>query len=208
MRVSYKPNKQGTGFLLIVGLGNPGSTYRDTRHNFGFRVVASLAAKHDIALDKRKFNVDYGNGSIRGQRLFLAMPQAYMNRSGPGTRRLADYFRISSNQMLVVHDDIDLEFGRLKIKEKGGSGGHNGLRSLMDAFGCGDFARLRLGIGRSGLTGSVTNHVLGKFSPREGRYLEIIVDKAVAAIETIISKGIDESMNRFNVRNMSISNQY
>ena len=198
-------DRQASGYLLVVGLGNPGPAYRRTRHNLGFMVVESLAEQHQIAMDKRKFNVRYGSGPVEGRRMRLAMPQEYMNRSGPGTRRLADYFRILSNQMLVVHDDIDLEFGRLKIKKKGGSGGHNGLRSLMNAFGGGDFGRLRLGVGRSAITGSVTDHVLGKFSTRERRYLPDVVNHAVAAIESIISKGIEESMNRFNVRNMSIS---
>lgn len=134
---------------LVAGLGNPGAEYAGTRHNAGFMALDLLAAAHGIDVQRRKFDVVFGRGRIRGVEVVLAKPQAYMNRSGPPLRQLADFFRIQSEAMVVVHDDIDLAFQRLKIKEKGGDGGHKGIRSIIDAFGGGQFARVRLGVGRS-----------------------------------------------------------
>lgn len=190
---------------LIVGLGNPGSEYRETRHNAGFMVLDELGRSFSIDADKKKFNTMYGRGSIEGTDAFLAKPLAYMNNSGPPVRRLADYFRISGGDMLVIHDDIDLAFGRLKIKEKGGDGGHKGVKSLMGAFGGGNFPRLRFGVGRSAERHSVTDHVLGKYSMEELKYLDLIVTRARDAVVTILTKGIVEAMNRFNDRRFTIA---
>jgi PTH1 family peptidyl-tRNA hydrolase len=127
-----------------------------------------------------------------------------MNRSGPPVFKAAGYFKILCEEMLVVHDDIDLAFGRIKIKEKGGHGGHNGLRSLMDAFGGGEFARVRIGIGRSE-DFTVTDHVLGKFDPAEVEVLDQIIGRGADAIVTVLEKGIQEAMNAFNNRNVITS---
>lgn len=189
---------------LLVGLGNPGKDYRHTRHNAGFLAVDRIAETFAIAMDRRRFDVIMGRGLVAGRDLILAKPQSYMNRSGPPVLRLAAYFKILCEEMLVVHDDIDLAFGRIKIKEKGGHGGHNGLRSLMDAFGGGDFARVRIGIGRSDAF-TVTDHVLGRFGPAEVKALDQIVGKAGDAIVTILDKGIQEAMNRFNNRRVITS---
>ena len=184
---------------LVVGLGNPGEAYHQTRHNAGFLVLDKVAETFSVAMDKRKFDVSMGRGRIGNQEVILAKPQAYMNRSGPPVLKLANYFRISREEMLIVHDDIDLSFGRLKIKDNGGHGGHNGLRSLMDAFDGGDFARLRVGIGRSGAF-TVTDHVLGRFNTAENMVLGQIIHKACDAVVTIIDKGTREGMNTFNQR--------
>ena len=188
---------------LIVGLGNPGEAYRVTRHNAGFMVVEKLAAAYGIAIDRHKFKSVYGRGRVEEIDALLVKPLAYMNASGPPVRRLADYHRISARDMLVIHDDIDLGFGRIKIKKKGGHGGHNGLRSLMDAFGSGDFARVRLGIGRSEQPRSVTDHVLGKYSESEKGLLDRIITSARDAVVTILTRGITEAMNRFNDKRFS-----
>jgi len=184
---------------LVVGLGNPGNTYHETRHNAGFLVLDKVAETLSIAMDRRKFDVVMGRGLIGNHEVILSKPQAYMNRSGPPVLKLANYFRILCEEMLIVHDDIDLAFGRIKIKEKGGHGGHNGLRSLIDAFGGGDFARLRVGIGRSEAF-TVTDHVLGRFNTAENMVLGQIIHKACDAVVTIIDKGIREGMNTFNQR--------
>jgi len=184
---------------LIVGLGNPGDAYRETRHNAGFLVVDKVAETFSIALDRRKFDVVMGRGLIGNQEVILAKPQAYMNRSGPPVLQLANYFKILCEEMLIVHDDIDLSFGRIKIKEKGGHGGHNGLRSLIDAFGGGNFARLRVGIGRSEAF-TVTDHVLGRFSAAEDTVLDQIISMARDAVVIIFDKGTQEGMNTFNNR--------
>jgi len=183
---------------FVVGLGNPGADYRSSRHNAGFMVADKIARDFDIAFDKRKFNCVFGRGPIEGIEIVLAKPMAFMNRSGPPIQNLANYYRIQCEDMLVIHDDIDLAFGRLKIKEKGGHGGHNGIRSIMDAFGGGDFLRLRVGVGRSEGGGSVTDHVLGKFSRDQAEALNRIISKARDAVVTVLCKGPKVGMNLFN----------
>jgi PTH1 family peptidyl-tRNA hydrolase len=184
---------------LVAGLGNPGTEYAATRHNAGFMVIDILAAAYKIAIDRNKFNVLYGRGRIRGVEVLLVKPQAYMNRSGPPIRQLADYFKIQREAMAIIHDDIDLAFERLKIKEKGGDGGHKGIKSLIEAFGGGQFVRLRVGVGRSGPGGDVVGHVLGRFGPEELSSLDMILRRASEAIGTILCKGIKEGMNRYNL---------
>ena len=183
---------------LIVGLGNPGRDYATSRHNTGFMIIEEIANAFAISLDKRKFDILFGRGSIEKHDVMLAKPMAFMNNSGPPVKQLAGYFRISSEDLLVIHDDIDLAFGRLKIKEKGGHGGHKGVKSLMDAFGKGDFARLRIGIGRSEEPVSVTDHVLGNFSLEETKMLKGILARACEAVVTILTRGVKDGMNRFN----------
>jgi peptidyl-tRNA hydrolase, PTH1 family len=191
---------------LVVGLGNPGDTYRETRHNAGFMVVDAVADLFSVPLKKsRPFaNLVYGRGSIDGMESILVKPTAYMNRSGPPVKRLADYFKILLEDVLVIHDDIDLAFGRLKIKKKGGDGGHKGVRSLMDAFGRGEFTRLRIGIGRSETEIDVSDYVLGRFNAEERKVLDQIVKKAGEAVVTILCKGVKEGMNIFNDKSIII----
>jgi len=193
----------GDRLRLVAGLGNPGTEYQNTRHNVGFMAAEKIAAAYAIDFDTTKFGALWGTGVIEGIRVVLVKPQMYMNRSGLPIFKTAEHFKISSRDVLVIHDDIDLAFERIKIKQKGGTGGHKGIRSLIDAFGGGEFTRLRIGIGRdSGQSGdaSVTDHVLGSFSEDEIRYLNPILKKALEAVVTILSKGIPEGMNRFNKR--------
>jgi len=183
---------------LVVGLGNPGNTYKRTRHNVGFMVVEQIAEDFSIALVKQKFDTVFGRGSVDGVSVVLAKPMAFMNRSGPQVQKITRYYRILSEDMLVVHDDIDLAFGRIKIKEKGGDGGHKGVRSIIDAFGGGNFVRLRIGVGRPEAAISAADHVLGKFSLKEKKVLHRIITEARDAVVTILCKGAKEGMNRFN----------
>lgn len=183
---------------LVAGLGNPGAEYAATRHNVGFQVIDTLAAAYKIAVERSKFNVTYGRGRIQGVEVLLAKPQAYMNRSGPPLRQLAEYFRIQREAVIIIHDDIDLAFERLQIKEKGGDGGHKGIKSLIEAFGGDQFVRLRVGVGRSEASGDVVGHVLGKFSPDEQSLLDQFLQRAAQAIATILCKGTKEGMNRYN----------
>ena len=185
-------------FQLIAGLGNPGDTYRQTRHNAGFMVIDELADRFRIPLRQKKFNTVFGRGKIGDVPVLLVKPQAYMNRSGPPVQQLAAYFRIQRKALVVVHDDIDLAFTRLKIKEKGGDGGHKGIRSLIQAFGGDDFIRIRLGVGRSEHGTEASEHVLGNFSPEEIEKLDAFLHRACDAIETILIEGTKEGMNRFN----------
>ncbi|MGD2269206.1 MAG: aminoacyl-tRNA hydrolase [Desulfobacterales bacterium] len=183
---------------LIAGLGNPGDAYQKTRHNTGFMVIEEVATTFAISLARQKFKTRYGAGSLKGIDVILAKPMSFMNHSGPPVKRLADYFRIKSEDILVIHDDIDLAFGKLKIKDKGGHAGHKGVKSLMEAFGKGDFVRLRIGVGRSTEGIRVSDYVLGKFSSEEKKILAEIIATARDAAVTIICEGVKEGMNRFN----------
>ena len=185
---------------LIVGLGNPGTQYEHTRHNAGFMVVDKLAEDFGIAVNKNRFDVRYGRGNIEGQAVMLARPMAFMNRSGWPVQKLAAYYKISTKDLIVIHDDIDLDFGRLKIKEKGGHGGHKGLKSIIDAVGEGEFVRLRMGVGHSGVKNSVSDHVLGPFNADEARLLDAVIVRARDAIVAILTEGIEVGMNRFNTK--------
>jgi PTH1 family peptidyl-tRNA hydrolase len=189
---------------LVVGLGNPGETYSKTRHNAGFMVVDKVSDTFSIALEKRKFDVRFGIGSVNGVKIVLAKPMAYMNRSGPQVQKIAGYFRILCEDILVVHDDIDLVYGRLKIKEKGGDGGHRGVRSIIDAFGGGDFTRFRIGVGRPDAEKGAADYVLGKFTLEERKVLNQIITTAKDAIVTTLCKGTKEGMNRFNDKRILI----
>lgn len=183
---------------LIAGLGNPGGQYTDTRHNAGFMVLDVLALRHNIDTRREKFNVQFGRGMIGRTDVILAKPMAYMNRSGPPLQQLARYFKIEHKGVVIVHDDIDLAFNRLKIKEKGGDGGHKGIRSIIEAFGGGDFSRVRIGVGRSVQGTDVVDHVLGAFSRNERGMLTDLFARACDAIESILHQGSTITMNRFN----------
>jgi len=185
---------------FVAGLGNPGDKYDGTRHNLGFAVIDALSSTYGIKLDKAKYDAIYGKGLVREREVLLVKPQSYMNRSGFPIQRLMAYFKISLNDLLVIHDDIDLTFGRIKIKVKGGHGGHNGVRSIIDACGQGEFTRLRMGIGRSEKGDSVTGHVLGRFRRDDASMLDQIVARSRDAVVTILCEGTKEGMNRFNER--------
>jgi PTH1 family peptidyl-tRNA hydrolase len=190
----------GSRLRLIAGLGTPGTKYAATRHNMGFKVVDRLAAEFGIDIAREKFNAEFGRGRVKGVDVVLAKPMAYMNLSGPSVRSLAEFFRISVQEVLVIHDDIDLEYGRLKIKEKGGHGGHNGIRSLITAFGANDFTRLRVGIGRSDAEAPVADYVLDRFTREEAAELPGIIERARDAVVTILCKGTKIGMNQFNMK--------
>ena len=189
---------QSVNRRLIVGLGNPGDDYRQTRHNAGFMTIDHLARQYAVSLTKRKFNAQFGMGRIEGLPVILAKPLSYMNRSGAPTRSLADYHNTGIRDLIVVHDDIDIEFGRIKIKEKGGTGGHKGIKSVMDAFGDDRFIRLRIGIGRPDASLDVSHFVLKRFSATEHSDWDRIVSGASEAVITLLREGAQESMNRFN----------
>ena len=189
---------QQTPDFLIAGLGNPGEDYRNTRHNAGFMVVDRLGEAYQIPLDQKRFTCRFGVGAVAGRKMVLAKPQAFMNRSGLPVLRLMSYYGISGCDLLIIHDDIDIAFGRIKIKEKGGHGGHNGVKSLMEALGNGDFSRLRIGVGRPGRGGDVIQHVLEPFNAGEQEQLDTIMDRAVQAVVTVLSHGAKFGMNRFN----------
>jgi PTH1 family peptidyl-tRNA hydrolase len=196
--MSVFSNSRDDNRILVVGLGNPGPTYHYTRHNIGFRVADRLAETIGAAWSQSPFTALWAQGVVGGRSVILAKPMAFMNLSGAPVRAIASHFAILTGEMLVIHDDIDLGFGTLKIKEKGGHGGHNGLRSIVDAFGGGAFGRLRIGIGRPEPGTGVTDHVLGPFSDAEARHLETLMVRAKDAAITVICQGTMAGMNRYN----------
>jgi len=183
---------------LIAGLGNPGRAYAATRHNIGFMVIDHLAAAYGIGVDRKKFATQFGRGAIEGHSVILAMPLAYMNRSGMPLSQLARYFKIPCRELIVIHDDMDIVFGRIKIKQKGGSGGHKGIRSLRDAFGDDRFTRVRVGVGRPAPHRDAADYVLSEFSPGERQVLDVVIAQAREAVVTILCEGTRVAMNRFN----------
>ncbi|RLC24086.1 MAG: aminoacyl-tRNA hydrolase [Deltaproteobacteria bacterium] len=184
--------------LLVVGLGNPGDAYVTTRHNAGFMVLDEVAESFSISIEKRKFDALFGRGLIEGSEVILAKPMAFMNLSGIPVQKILNYFKIPFEDMLVIHDDIDLAFGRLQIKKNGGHGGHKGLKSIIKTVGGSNFIRLRIGIGRSEENIGVANYVLGQFSTNEKKLLDRITKTARDAVVVTTCKGAKKAMNIFN----------
>jgi PTH1 family peptidyl-tRNA hydrolase len=181
---------------LIVGLGNPGPRYARTRHNIGFLVVEAVAERWGLRDWQKRGDARYALD--RSRRAILVEPQAFMNRSGPPTLGLATFYKVSPQRILVVVDDLDLPFGALRMRARGSSGGHNGLKSLIAVLGE-DFPRLRIGIGRSHEADAI-DRVLGAFSPDEEAQLPAIVDRAVEGIELWLREGVEAAMNRVNIK--------
>jgi PTH1 family peptidyl-tRNA hydrolase len=186
---------------LVVGLGNPGKEYAETRHNIGFMVLDRLAGQYNCSFKRKlKFAAEVGELGTGEGKVVLAKPQAFMNRSGLTVSAIAGWLKLSPPEMLVVVDDADLALGQLRLRLAGGSGGHNGLRSIIEALGGReDFPRLRIGIGRTGPTGvDITGHVLGRFAAAERADVTEAVKQASEAIECCWREGLTFAMNRFN----------
>ncbi|MCQ2557150.1 MAG: aminoacyl-tRNA hydrolase [Ligilactobacillus sp.] len=183
---------------LIVGLGNIGSKYENTRHNVGFMVVEQLAKENNIIFDKSKFDSIYGQGMINGEKVLLVKPTTYMNESGRAVGPMADYFGIENEDIAVIHDDMDLELGRLRLRQKGSAGGHNGIKSLIAHLKGQNFKRFKLGIGHPDKM-SVVNWVLSRFTPAESADLQAGIDKTCQALEEWLENDdFTKAMNDFN----------
>lgn len=185
---------------LIVGLGNPGLTYRYTRHNIGFRVIDRLSREFSIPVTKRGLMATWGNGQWEDREVVLAKPQTFMNLSGEAVVRLAASFEATVGQVIVIHDDLDLNLGEIRIREKGGDGGHRGVRSIIDGLGRDEFIRVRMGISRPDRKGDEQDFVLGMFDFQERKVLQEHIEAAKKAVKTIIVEGTSVAMNRFNRR--------
>lgn len=184
---------------IIAGLGNPGDQYRMTRHNMGFLVLDALAEDAGIAVQKKKFEALLGDGRIGNERVLLVKPQTFMNLSGQSIRQAADFYQKTPEEIIVVHDDLDLPFGTVRIKVGGGDGGHKGIRSLMDHLG-GAFTRVRLGIGKPSFKDDTEHYVLQTFPKADLETLAEVVRKACEAVREILDSGVRPAMNRFNTR--------
>lgn len=184
---------------IIVGLGNPGKEYENTRHNAGFRVIEKLAAKENISILEKRHKAIIGKGIISGQKCILAKPQTYMNLSGESVRELVNFYKADeSSELIVISDDISLDVGQLRIRKKGSAGGHNGLKNIIANLGHDTFIRVKMGVGEKPSGWDLVDYVLGRFSSKDRETMEEAAEKAADAICMIIGDGAEAAMNRFN----------
>ncbi|MFO0591764.1 MAG: aminoacyl-tRNA hydrolase [Polyangiaceae bacterium] len=188
--------------LLVVGLGNPGRQYSANRHNVGFMVVDELATACRADGFRSKFNGEYAKGALSGEDIVLLKPQTFMNESGRSLQAAIAFFKPAIDRVLVIHDELDLPFGTIRLKVGGGHAGHNGLRSIMACIGSGDFGRVRFGIGRppAGFRGEVADYVLSNFDGSERAELPDLLKKAGDTVLEVASRGLATAMNVHNVR--------
>ncbi|MCD6256837.1 aminoacyl-tRNA hydrolase [Candidatus Aerophobetes bacterium] len=183
---------------VVFGLGNPGREYRRTRHNIGFLVLDTFAERHNVKLDQYNFQSLTGKLKINGEEVFLVKPLTYMNLVGSAIGDIYRNLNIKIKDIIVINDDADLEFGRIKIVRKGGDAGHLGVRSIIQNLGSEDFPRIRIGIGRPSQQIELKEYVLQEFTPKEWEMIKPVILKAAEATETIILKGIEEAMINYN----------
>ena len=182
---------------MIVGLGNPGDEYADTRHNTGFKVIDLLAEELVIDVRKKKFGARFGTGELADEKLILLKPWQFMNLSGQAVATATGFYRLKVNNLLVVTDDMDLQTGKIRLRSKGSAGGHNGLADIIDKLGTDEFARCRIGIGRSEHE-EVVDYVLDKPSGADKPLLDGAIERARDAVLCWIEYGIETAMNKFN----------
>lgn len=195
-----RPEQMPPGALLVLGLGNPGPKYAGTRHNLGFLVVEELARRTGLSLGRSGHQSQWGQGHWQGRKLILALPQTYMNLSGQAAQGLMAYFDITPDRLVAVHDDLDLEPGRLKLALKGGSGGHKGVASLCQSLGTDQFIRLKVGIGRPRFGEAIEDFVLSGCYPDQRETLAQAVELAARCLEVIITQGPATAMQQFHRR--------
>ena len=183
---------------LIVGLGNPGTKYRGTRHNIGFEVVDEIARRHELIFESSPVDVVIARVRRTDDSWMLAKPETFMNLSGQAVGALVDYYRIEIDEVLVVIDDVNLPLGRLRVRRVGSDGGHNGLRSVLDVLGREEVARLRVGVDRGDKRRALSAHVLAKFDKDESETINSAIFSAANAAELFVREGLDAVMRRFN----------
>ncbi len=184
---------------IIVGLGNPGREYQNTRHNIGFDVIDKLAEEENIAVLEKKHKAIIGKGYVAGQKCILAKPHTFMNLSGESVRQLLDYYKADeTDELIVISDDISLEVGGLRIRKKGSAGGHNGLKNIIAHLGHDNFIRIRMGVGEKPKGYDLADYVLGHFPSDERKIMDEAAKTATEAIRTIITQDADVAMNTFN----------
>ena len=183
---------------IIVGLGNPGKQYEDTRHNVGFNVIDILAEEDGISVTKMKHKALIGEGRVGSEKVVLVKPVTYMNLSGESLVELYNFYKVDTSNIVVIYDDIDLDVGKIRIRKKGSGGTHNGMRSIVKCLGTTDFPRVRVGVSKPQPGRDLANFVLSKFAKEEEADLKEGLNKAVLAIDSIIREDIDLSMNKYN----------
>ena len=192
--------------ILVVGLGNPGKKYTQTKHNVGFLAVDEIGNRVGIELNKKKFKGLYGEGTIGGNKLLLLKPETYMNLSGEAVSGIKNFYDIPTDKIIVVHDEMDLPLGNIRIKSGGGSAGHNGIKSIISRLGPDDFKRVRMGIGKPLVKDEGADHVLSGFKREEDEIIKDTVVRAADAVLVIINEGLGEAMDKFNTRNSNREN--
>ncbi|MFW6006951.1 MAG: aminoacyl-tRNA hydrolase [Halanaerobiales bacterium] len=183
---------------LIAGLGNPGEKYSDTRHNVGFRAIKVISDNFEFNKPTFQLKALVASGNIKKDKVILAQPLSYMNSSGKVVKRLVDYYKISLDNLIIIYDDLDLDTGDIRIKTKGSSGGHNGIKSVINWLGSRNIPRIRIGIGRPQGNISITDYVLSKFNIEEEKKIKKAIEKVIEAVEIICEDNFDMAMNKFN----------
>ena len=183
---------------LIVGLGNPGNKYNQTRHNIGFSFIDFLSKQIDCSISHSKFQSLVGSKDVDGQKLILIKPQTFMNDSGIAVKEVKNFYKIDTNRIIIIYDDLDLNVGQIKIKNNGGSGGHNGINSIINNIGNNEFIRIRVGIGKPKEKSMTNKYVLSKFDENDQKIVNDINDLAKEIIYSIVFKSISFAMNTFN----------
>ena len=186
-----------TQIKLVVGLGNPGARYARNRHNVGFMIVEQFAHARHWRFARKRFNAEIAEGETDGKRVMIAKPQTFMNASGEAVGKLFAFFKIASDDLLVVYDDLDLPLGKMRMRPQGSAGGHHGMESIIARIGTSNFPRLRVGIGRPNPDADI-DHVLGSFEGDERELMDESFARAVEAIDVWLADGIDKAMNKFN----------
>ena len=181
---------------VIVGLGNPGKKYDNTRHNIGFEAIDYIADKEGISINTGKHKALIGTGYMGGEKVLLVKPQTFMNLSGESLRPIMDFYKLEPEDFIIIHDDIDLDVGRLRIRRKGSAGGHNGLKSIISHAGTDGFTRIKVGVGAN--EGDLVKHVLGKFSKQDRVFVDDAIRDAASAAELIVMYGAQTAMNKYN----------
>ena len=183
---------------IVVGLGNPENEYSNTRHNMGFDTINKLAKQYNIEISKTNFKGQYGTGIIENEKVILLKPQTYMNLSGESVKEIINFYKINTDQLIIIYDNIDIEAGTIKLRKTGGPGNHNGMKSVINEIETQKFPRIRVGIGKPEHKGDLINYVIGKIPENEKEILDKGTTLAKDAIVEIIKNGIDIAMNKFN----------
>ncbi len=194
-----KENEEDGNMFVIVGLGNPEKKYFHTRHNVGFDTIDALSDKYGIGLTETKFKAVYGKGRIGNERVILVKPLTYMNLSGEAVAPICNYFKVDTKEnLIVISDDVELDVGKIRVRPKGSSGGHNGLKNIIALLGHQEFSRIRIGVGKKPKEWDMVDWVLGHFEGEDATAIKDGIDKACGAVIEIIENGPDSAMNKFN----------
>jgi len=195
-------NEREPGMYLLVGLGNPGKRYKATRHNIGFMVAEKLAAEIDVELKQKSFDALWGKGRLKNKEVIIALPQTYMNLSGAAVRQLQSFFKTDISKLIVIHDDLDLPFGAIRLKTGGGNAGHKGLTSIESNLGSSAFHRVRLGIGRPIDKSRIDGYVLEPFCEAEKKILPDLIKKASDACAEIVLTDMETAISKYQTKNI------